>query len=231
EEEKKAVESKNWKTDDSGILVKYALKAGLAPYGNARARTIVWNFTDQIPKHREPLHSPRPDLVKKYPAVKDKKNFFRTEVRYESEQNIQEWVKNYPTSIVSGRIVMHFGSGTETRASKYLAELSPEMYGELHPNFAGKLGLNDGDMMWVYGTAEGKIKVRCKYSHRVAENSVFLPQNFSGIWSGEKLDYRYPEKTAPYAYGESSNQITSYGFDQETACPETKCSLVRIEKA
>ncbi|RXJ99935.1 hypothetical protein CRV07_15320 [Halarcobacter ebronensis] len=213
------------------MLVKYALKAGLAPYGNARARTIVWNFTDQIPKHREPLHSPRPDLVKKYPAVKDKKNFFRTEVRYESEQNIQEWVKNYPTSIVSGRIVMHFGSGTETRASKYLAELSPEMYGELHPNFAGKLGLNDGDMMWVYGTAEGKIKVRCKYSHRVAENSVFLPQNFSGIWSGEKLDYRYPEKTAPYAYGESSNQITSYGFDQETACPETKCSLVRIEKA
>ncbi|RXJ60785.1 molybdopterin-dependent oxidoreductase [Candidatus Marinarcus aquaticus] len=229
--EKKAVEGKNWKTDDSGILNKYALKAGLAPYGNAKARTIVWNFTDQIPKHREPLHSPRPDLVKQYPAIRDKKNYFRTDVRYESEQNAQEWSKDYPTSIVSGRIVEHFGSGTETRASKYLAELSPEMYGEVHPNYAASLGIKDGEMMWVYGTAEGKIKVRCKYSHTVAEGYVFLPQNFSGVFSGEKLDYRYPEGTQPYIYGEASNQITSYGFDQETGCPETKCSLVRLERA
>ena len=51
------------------------------------------------------------------------------------------------------------------------------------------------------------------------------------MWSGEHLGKRYPAGTAPYAFGENSNQITSYGFDQETACPETKCSLVRIEKA
>lgn len=31
--------------------------------------------------------------------------------------------------------------------------------------------------------------------------------------------------------GENSTQVTSYGFDQQTSCPETKCSLVRIEKA
>jgi formate dehydrogenase major subunit len=105
------------------------------------------------------------------------------------------------------------------------------MYGEVHPNFAATLGIKDGDMMWVYGTGEGKIKIRCKYSYSVAENYVFLPQNFSGVWSGENLGYRYPEKTAPYGYGENSNQVTSYGFDQQTACPETKCSLVRLEKA
>jgi formate dehydrogenase major subunit len=231
DEEKKAVEGKNWKNDESELLVKYALEAGLAPYGNARARTVVWDFIDNIPKHREPLHSFRPDLVKKYPSVKDKMNHFRTNVRYESEQNIKEWAKEYPVNIVSGRVVMHFGTGTETRASKYLAELSPDMYGEVHPNFAATLGLKDGDMMWVYGTGEGKIKIRCKFSHSVAENYVFLPQNFSGVWQGENLGYRYPEKTAPYGYGENSNQVTSYGFDQQTACPETKCSLVRLERA
>jgi formate dehydrogenase major subunit len=231
DEEKKAVEGKNWKTDDSGILVKYALQAGLAPYGNARARTIAWNFIDNIPKHREPLHSFRPDLVKKYPAVKDRKSHYRTNVRYESEQNKQVWVKDYPVNIVSGRVVEHMGTGTETRASKYLAELAPEMYGELHPNFAANLGIKDGEMMWVYGTGGGKIKIKCKHSLRVAEGSVFLPQNFSGMWSGEHLGKRYPAATAPYAFGENSNQVTSYGYDQQTSCPETKCSLVRIEKA
>ncbi len=230
-QEKALVEGKNWKNDDSGILVKYALAAGLCPYGNAKAMTIVPSFTDPIPKHREPLHSFRPDLVAKYPAVKDKVNHFRVNVRYESEQMQQDWTKDYPINIVSGRIVEHMGTGTETRASKYLSELSGEMYGELHPTLAGKLGLNDNDMMWVYGTGGGKIKIKCKVSLRVDEHSVFLPQNFSGIWSGESLVNRYPAQTAPYGLGENSNQVTSYGFDQQTACPETKCSLVRIERA
>lgn len=230
-EEKKLVEGKNWKNDDSGILVKYALQAELAPYGNARARTIVWEFIDPIPKHREPIHSFRPDLLDKHPATKDRKNHFRVDVPYESRQKEQVWIKDYPINVVSGRVVEHMGTGTETRASKYLAELSPEMYGELHPNLASKLGIRDGEMMWVYGTKGGKIKIKCKVSLRVDEKSVFLPQNFSGWWSGEDLTYRYPDKTAPYAMGENATQVSSYGFDQQTSCPETKCSLVRIERA
>lgn len=231
EKEKALVEGKNWKNDDSGILVKYALAAGLAPYGNARARTIVWEFIDPIPKHREPIFSFRPDLIKKYPATKDKTNHFRVDVAYESKQKEQDWTKDYPINIVSGRVVEHMGTGTETRASHYLAELSPEMYGELHPNMAANLGIKDGEMMWVYGTGGGKIKIKCKVSLRVDENSVFLPQNFSGWWSGEDLTHRYPDRTAPYAMGENSTQVTSYGFDQQTSCSETKCSLVRIERA
>lgn len=231
EEQKKTVEGKNWKNDDSGILVATALKAGLAPYGNARARTIVWEFTDPIPKHREPLHSFRPDLIKRYPAVADKPNHYRANVRYASEQNAKNWVADHPINIVSGRVVEHMGTGTETRASKYLAELSGEMYGEVHPELGAKLGIKNGEMMWVYGTGEGKIKIKCKYSLRVDTNSVFLPQNFSGVWSGESLESRYPAGTAPYALGENSNQVTSYGYDQQTSCPETKCSLVRLERA
>jgi len=231
DEEKKLVEGKNWKNDDSGILVRNALKAGLAPYGNARARTIVWGFRDEIPKHREPLHSFRHDLIKRYPAVADIENHYRTTVRYVTEQTAKNWVADYPINIVSGRVVEHMGTGTETRASKYLAELSGEMYGELHPELAAKLGIKDGEMMWVYGTGEGKIKIKCKYSYRVDENSVFLPQNFSGVWSGESLENRYPEGTSPHSFGENSTQVTSYGYDQQTSCPETKCSLVRIERA
>jgi len=153
------------------------------------------------------------------------------DVPYKGRQIQKNWAEEFPINIVSGRVVEHMGTGTETRASHYLAELNPEMYGELHPNLAAKLGIRQGDMMWVYGTTGRKIKIKCKVSLRVGENSVFLPQNFSGWWSGVDLTNRYPSNTAPYAMGENSNQITSFGFDQQTSCPETKCSLVRIEKA
>jgi formate dehydrogenase major subunit len=231
EEEKKLVEGKNWKNDDSGLLVKYALEAGLAPYGNARARTIVWEFVDPTPKHREPLHTFRHDLITKYPSIKDKPNHFRVNVRYESEQNAKDWTKEYPINIVSGRLVEHMGTGTETRASKYLAELAGEMYGEIHPELGAKLGIKNNEMMWVYGTDGGKIKIKCKYGLTVDKNSVFLPQNFSGMWSGEHLGHRFPKGTQPHSFGECSGQVTSYGYDQQTSCPETKCSLVRIERA
>jgi len=231
-EEKALVEGKNWKNDNSGILLKYARQAELCPYGNAKARTIVWSgFKDPIPKHREPLHTFRPDLIEKYPAVADQENHWRVNVPYKGRQTQKNWVEEFPINIVSGRVVEHMGTGTETRASHYLAELNPEMYGELHPNLAAKLGIKQGDMMWVHGTTGRKIKIKCKVSLRVDENSVFLPQNFSGWWSGADLTNRYPSNTAPYAMGENSNQITSFGFDQQTSCPETKCSLVRIEKA
>lgn len=229
--ERETVKGKNWKNDDSGILNKKAIASGLAPYGNARARCIVWEFIDPVPKHREPLHSIRHDLTAKYPASADKPNHFRTAVRYVSEQTAKDWSKEFPINIVSGRLVEHMGTGTETRASKYLAELAPEMYGEIHPETGAQLGIRDGDMMWVHGTGGGKIKIKAKYGYSILPGQVFLPQNYSGMWQGEHLGYRYPEGTAPYSFGENSNQVTSYGYDQQTSCPETKCSLVRIEKA
>jgi formate dehydrogenase major subunit len=36
---------------------------GCHPFGNAKARAVVWNFPDQIPQHREPLYGTRPDLA------------------------------------------------------------------------------------------------------------------------------------------------------------------------
>ncbi len=230
-EEKEKVKGKNWKNDNSYILVNKALEAGICPYGNGKARARVWDWGDQIPKHREPLHSFRQDLVAKYPTFKDKPNHYRANIRYKSEQDKEQWVKNFPINVVTGRVVEHMGTGTETRSSKYLAELAPEMYAQMHPNMGKKLGVSDGDMIWVHGTGGPKIKVKALYSYTVAETDIFMPQNYSGIWSGKNLLDRYPDGTRPYAIGECSNQVTSYGYDIVTACPETKCTLVRIEKA
>ena len=67
----------NWKTDLSGGIQRVAIKHGCAPYGNAKARAVVWTFPDPVPVHREPLYTPRYDLVADYPTYEDKK-FWRS---------------------------------------------------------------------------------------------------------------------------------------------------------
>ena len=63
-EDEKAKMGANWKVDKSNLIVEKCMEAGIAPYGNAKARAKVWQWADPIPKHREPLHTPRTDLIK-----------------------------------------------------------------------------------------------------------------------------------------------------------------------
>ena len=56
--EKVAGDKTNWKTDLSGGIQRVAIKHGCAPFGNAKARVVVWNFPDPVPLHREPLYTP-----------------------------------------------------------------------------------------------------------------------------------------------------------------------------
>ena len=49
----------NWKTDLSGGIQRVAIKHGCAPFGNAKARTVVWTFPDPVPTpSRTALHQP-----------------------------------------------------------------------------------------------------------------------------------------------------------------------------
>jgi formate dehydrogenase major subunit len=227
---KDIVPGTNWKTDLSQKTLKEAIARGMAPFGNARARCVVWNFPDQVPVHREPLHSPRPDLVAKYPTYKDKPNHYRVDTRYESEQN-PELVKEFPYVLTTGRMVEHMGAGAETRSNKYLAELQPEMYAEINPRLGNNLGIRDGAMMWVESPEGSKIKVKAFFTERVDEKTIFLPYHFAGILQGESYVDKYPEGTAPYVVGESGNTVTNYGYDIITQIQATKDGLCKIAKA
>ncbi len=44
DEEKKVAEGKTWANDTSGGIQRVAMKHGCHPYGNAKARAVVWNF-------------------------------------------------------------------------------------------------------------------------------------------------------------------------------------------
>lgn len=227
---KDVVPGTNWKTDLSQKTLKVAIAKGMAPFGNARARCVVWNFPDQVPIHREPLHSPRPDLIAKYPTYKDKVNHYRVDTRFESEQN-PELVKEFPYVLTTGRMVEHMGAGAETRSNQYLAELQPEMYAEVNPRLANNLGFRDGEMIWIISPEGSKIKVKAFLTERVDDKTIFLPYHFAGILQGKSYVDNYPEGTAPYVSGESGNTVTNYGYDIITQIQATKDGLCKIAKA
>ena len=118
-EEQKAAEGKNWKTDLSGGIIRVAMQNhGVHPFGNAKARAVVWNFPDPIPQHREPLFSNRPDLVAKYPTHDDRKAFWRLPTLFKSVQDKNADISTkFPLIMTSGRLVEYEGGGEETRSN------------------------------------------------------------------------------------------------------------------
>ena len=219
----------NWKTDLSGGIQRVAIKHGCAPFGNAKARAVVWTFPDPVPIHREPLYTPRRDLVADYPTYPDK-HAYRLPTLYESIQK-QDFSKDYPMILTSGRLVEYEGGGDETRSNPWLAELQQEMFVEIHPRDANNLGVRDGQQVWVEGPEGGRIKVAAMVTERVGQGVAFLPFHFGGHFQGKDLRDKYPEGADPYVLGEAANTALTYGYDSVTQMQETKASLCKITAA
>ena len=216
----------NWKTDLSGGIQRVAIMHGCAPFGNAKARAVVWTFPDPVPLHREPLYTNRRDLVADYPTYEDRK-FYRLPTMYASIQN-QDFSQDYPMILTSGRLVEYEGGGDETRSNPWLAELQQDMFVEINPRDANNLGVRDGHQVWVEGPEGGKVKVMAMVTERVGEGVAFMPFHFGGHYQGADLRDKYPEGADPYVLGESSNTAQTYGYDSVTQMQETKATLCKI---
>ena len=219
----------NWKTDLSGGIQRVAIKHECAPFGNAKARAIVWNFPDPVPLHREPLYTNRRDLVKDYPTYADK-SFWRVPTLYESIQQ-KDFSKDFPIILTSGRLVEYEGGGDETRSNPWLAELQQDMFIEVNPRDANNLNIRDGNDVWVSGPEGARIKVKAMVTERVGEGVAFMPFHFGGHLEGKDLRDKYPKGADPYVLGESTNTVQTYGYDSVTQMQETKCTLCAIEPA
>ena len=219
----------NWKTDLSGGIQRVAIAHGCAPFGNAKARTVVWTFPDPVPIHREPLYTPRYDLVADYPTYDDRK-FFRLPTMYASIQ-ANDYSADYPIILTSGRLVEYEGGGDETRSNPWLAELQQEMFVEINPRDANDLGVRDGARVWVEGPGGNRVRVMAMVTERVGEGVAFMPFHFGGHYQGEDLRGKYPEGADPYVLGESTNTVQTYGYDSVTQMQETKATLCKIVAA
>ena len=224
-----AIDAVSWQTDLSGGIQRVAIKHGCAPFGNGRARAVAWNLVDPVPIHREPIRTPRRDLVDKYPALDDRRDY-RLPHLGRSLQALD--VSNFPMILTSGRLVEYEGGGDETRSNRWLAEIVQEAYAEINTQDAKRLGIADRSMVWLYGAeSNSKAKYRAHVSNRTGPGVVFVPFHFGGMSEGVDNRGKYPPGLDPIVLGHAVNQLTTYGYDAVTHMQETKVTLCRVEAA
>jgi formate dehydrogenase major subunit len=231
--EKAEAEGKTWANDLSGGIQRVAMKHGNHPFGNAKARAVVWNFPDGIPQHREPLYSPRADLVEKYPTHDDVKVLWRLPTLFKSVQQkavADKMHERFPLILTSGRLVEYEGGGDETRSNPWLAELQQDNFVEINPKAAADRGIRNGEYVWVSSPSGAKLKVKAQVTERVGADTCFIPFHFAGWWQGEDMLPYYPEGAAPIVRGEAVNTATTYGYDRVTMMQETKTTLCQVAK-
>jgi formate dehydrogenase major subunit len=224
----------SWSLDLSGGIQRVAMKHGCVPYGNGKARMNAFGLPDPIPVHREPIYTPRVELVSKYPTLPDAKQFRLPNIGFTVQKAaIDKGIaKQFPLILSSGRLVEYEGGGEETRSNKWLAELQQTMFIEINPADAAARGIKDGGLVWVTGAENSaKAKVTALVTERVGKGVAWMPFHFGGWFGGQDLRANYPAGTDPIVLGESANTITTYGYDPATGMQEPKVTLCQIAAA
>ena len=185
------------------------------------------------PVHREPIYTPRPDLVAKYPTLPNARQFRMPNVGFDVQKAAVEKgiAKQFPLILTSGRLVEYEGGGEETRSNKWLAELQQDMFIEINPADATERGIKDGGWVWVTGaeTIQGAHEGAGHGARRQGRGMVPVP--LRGLVPGRRSARKYPQGADPVVLGESVNTLTTYGFDPVTGMQEPKATLCQIRAA
>jgi formate dehydrogenase major subunit len=226
----------SWSIDLSGGIQRVAMDHGCIPYGNGKARANAFGLPDAIPVHREPIYTPRVDLVQKYPTLPDAKQFRLPNIGFTVQKAAVDKgiAKQFPLILSSGRLVEYEGGGEETRSNKWLAELQQDMFIEINPADAAERGIKDGGWVLVSGAEmpSGKVcRMKALVTERVGKGVTWTPFHFAGWFMSEDQRGKYPKGADPIVLGESVNTLTTYGYDPVTGMQEPKATLCQIRAA
>jgi len=115
----------------------------------------------------------------------------------------------YPFVLSTGRQLYQFHTGTMTRKSAAINQVSPTGYVEIHIDDAGKLGIADGDKVEV-ATIRGKVSTLAKVTKNIEKGWLFMPFHF---------------------YEGPANMLTIDALDPLAKIPEYKVCAATIQKA
>ncbi|MCA3278725.1 MAG: formate dehydrogenase subunit alpha [Roseomonas sp.] len=224
----------SWATDLSMGIIRITMEHGVMAYGNAKARAVAWNLPDPVPVHREPIYTPRTDLIAQYPTLPDRRGFRLPHLGQTVQNRSHQVAPNFPIILTSGRLVEYEGGGEETRSNKWLAELQQDMFVEISPRDAAARNIRDGAWVLVTGPEmpQGKsTRMKALVTERVGPGVAWMPFHFAGWFMQEDQRRKYPAGTDPIVLGESVNAVTTYGYDPVTFMQETKVTLCQIRAA
>ncbi|RTL67982.1 MAG: nitrite reductase [Pseudonocardiaceae bacterium] len=113
----------------------------------------------------------------------------------------------YPLRATTGRVLVHYQSGAQTRRVDELASISPENFVEVHPDTAARAGLADGEWAHVE-SRRGRVRARVRCVATLRPDTVFLPFHFGD--------------------DQAANLITNPALDPLSRMPEFKVAAVRL---
>jgi len=116
--------------------------------------------------------------------------------------------QDYPFVLTTGRQLYQFHTGTMTRKSAVINQVSATGYIEIHPSDAGKLNISDGDSVQV-GTRRGNVTTLAKVTDDIEKGWIFMPFHFA---------------EGP------ANMLTSDALDPIAKIPEFKVCAAWIKK-
>jgi len=116
--------------------------------------------------------------------------------------------KDYPMWLTTGRLFVHYHTGTMTRVSPSLHHEQEEGYVEINPTDAKNMRIKDGERVQVT-SRRGSIQIKAKVKNTVNQGVVFIPFHFV--------------ETA-------ANMLTNPAFDPTAKIPEFKACAVKVEK-
>jgi len=116
--------------------------------------------------------------------------------------------EEYPFELTTGRVHVHYHTGTMTRNSPSLEREINECFLEMHPDDAADMKVKEGDWV-VIASRRGSVSSRVKLTDIAGRKKVFMPFHF--------LESR-------------ANILTNPKFDPIAKIPEFKVCAVRIEK-
>jgi formate dehydrogenase alpha subunit len=116
--------------------------------------------------------------------------------------------EEFPFQLTTGRIHVHYHTGTMTRNSPSLEREINECFLEMNPADAGELGIRDSDRVLI-SSRRGSVSTRVKLTDATERKTVFMPFHF---------------------FESRANILTNPALDPVAKIPEFKVCAVKIEK-
>jgi ferredoxin-nitrate reductase len=127
----------------------------------------------------------------------------------------EEPEEEYPFSYTTGRTIYHFHTRTKTARAPQLQGAAPEVWVELSPADAERLGVGEGDVVRVE-SPRGRLEAKVRISG-IKEGVVFAP-------------FHYGYFDEPDAHPRAANELTITEWDPASKQPLYKVGAVKVTK-